>query len=172
VNDLGVQPVLWAVDNFGWLGAGLGTGSQGTNEIAEANNINRWPSEGGLGKVAMELGVPGLFLAVWLVTALAKHLHRQFLVTAQMSPQHARMSYGLVSFLVANAATFSVATQAYSDLFILLILGWCLGFVLAMPLLAAKGDGMRRRAASSRPDLGAMRPAVPGLQLPQSRPQN
>jgi hypothetical protein len=147
VKDLGVQPILWALDRFGWLGAGLGTGSQGTNEIAEANNIDRGAAEGGLGKIAMELGVPGLLMATWLVIALAKHLHQQLAMLAKLSPQHARMGYGLVSFLVANAATFSVATQAYSDLFILLILGWCLGFLLAMPVLALKGDGIRKRAA-------------------------
>jgi hypothetical protein len=145
VNAVGVQPLIYAVDAFGWLGAGLGTGSQGTSEIADAHNINRWAAEGGLGKVAMELGVPGLLLAAWLLVALGKHLGRQFSEMSRVSPQHARMSFGLVSFLVANAATFSVATQAYSDLFILLILGWCLGYLLAMPVLAARGDGARRR---------------------------
>jgi len=172
VKALGVEPVLWAVDNFGWFGAGLGTGSQGTNEIAEAHNIERWAAEGGLGKVAMELGVPGLFIGLWLLVALAKHLQRQLAVLAKVAPQHARMAYGLIAFLVANAATFSVATQAYSDLFVLLILGWCLGFLLAMPALAARGDGLRRRAASPYPNLGATRPAVQGLQLPQSQPQS
>jgi hypothetical protein len=147
VSELGVQPVLWAVSRFGWLGAGLGTGSQGTNAVAEANNIDRGAAEGGLGKIAMELGIPGLFMAAWLVLALAKHLYRQIQIVSKISPQHARMAYGLISFLVANAATFSVATQAYSDLFILLILGWCLGFLLAMPVLALKGDGIRKRAA-------------------------
>lgn len=150
VNDVGLQPLLYAVETFGWLGAGLGTGSQGTNSIAEQHNISRWAAEGGLGKVAMELGVPGLLLVVWLLVALAKHLRRQLAAVGRTSPQHARMAYGMVSFLVANAATFSVATQAYSDLFILLILGWCLGFLLAMPVLAAQGDGVKRRAARPR----------------------
>jgi hypothetical protein len=171
VKALGVEPVAWAVENFGWFGAGLGTGSQGTNEIAEAHNIERWAAEGGLGKVAMELGVPGLFVGLWLLVALAKHLQRQLATLAKVSPQHARMAYGLIAFLVANAATFSVATQAYSDLFILLILGWCLGFLLAMPVLAARGDGLRRRAAPLPPNLGAMRPAIPGLQISQPRPR-
>jgi hypothetical protein len=172
VKALGVEPVVWAVDNFGWFGAGLGTGSQGTNEIAEAHNIERWAAEGGLGKVAMELGVPGLFVGLWLLVALGKHLQRQLTALAKVSPQHARMAYGLIAFLVANAATFSVATQAYSDLFVLLILGWCLGFLLAMPVLAAKGDGLRRRAKQPLQHLAPMAPGIPGLQLPQSRPQN
>lgn len=165
VNELGVQPVLWAVGRFGWLGAGLGTGSQGTNAVAEANNIDRGAAEGGLGKITMELGIPGLFVTAWLAVALGKHLHRQLIYLAAASPQHARMAYGLVAFLAANAATFTVATQAYSDLFILLIIGWCLGFLLAMPVLAAKGDGMRRRtwpASMGTPMFG------PGTVPPQS----
>jgi hypothetical protein len=145
VSALGVAPVMWAVDTFGWLGAGLGTGSQGANDIAAANGINRWASEGGLGKIAMELGVPGLFMLAWLLRALVGHLRQQLVAMAKISPQHSRMAYGLIAFLVANAATFSVATQAYSDLFVLLILGWSLGFLLAMPVLAANGDPTRRR---------------------------
>jgi hypothetical protein len=165
VNEVGIQPLVWSVENFGWFGAGLGTGSQGTSQIAEAHNINRWAAEGGLGKVAMELGVPGLFLVGWLVVALGRHLRRLLAAMAKVSPQHARVAYGMVAFLVANAATFSVATQAYSDLFILLILGWCVGFLLAMPALAAKGDGIRkprvRAAWNYSPQAGVPQPTEP-----------
>jgi hypothetical protein len=146
VKRLGFQPLIFVVEEFGWLGAGLGTGSQGTNKIAEAHGVNRWASEGGMGKAAMELGLPGLFVLFWLAVALWKHLRKQLVLVAQLSPQHMRVAFGLVAFMVANGATFSVATQAYSDLFVLLILGWCAGFLLAMPALAARGDSMRRRA--------------------------
>lgn len=138
VNKVGLQPLIWSVDNFGWLGAGLGTGSQGTNDIVEAHNINRWAAEGGLGKIAMELGVPGLLVSVWALVALLRHVSQLLLPLAKTSPQHARMAFGLMAFLIANTATFSVATQAYSDLFILLILGWTVGFLFAMPMLAAR----------------------------------
>jgi hypothetical protein len=145
VNELGVQPIIWSIDRYGWLGAGLGTGSQGTSEIAQKNNIDRGASEGGLGKITMELGLPGLFMMLWIMLAFGRHLRRHLIATAKISPEHARVAFGLLSFLIANAATFSVATQAYSDLFILLILGCCLGFLLAMPVLAASGDTARRR---------------------------
>jgi hypothetical protein len=151
VSALGARPVIWAVETYGWFGAGLGTGSQGANDIAAANGINRWGSEGGLGKIAMELGLPGLLMLAWLLKALAGHLRQQLIAMSKTSPQHARMAYGLIAFLVANAATFSVATQAYSDLFVLLILGWSLGFLLAMPILAATGDATRRRSARRFP---------------------
>jgi hypothetical protein len=165
VNDVGLQPLLFAVKHFGWMGAGLGTGSQGTNSIAEEHNISRWAAEGGLGKVGMELGVPGVLLSVWLIVALAKHLRRQLAAIGKVSPPHSRMAYGMVSFLVANAATFSVATQAYSDLFVLLILGCCLGFLLAMPVLATQGDRINKPVNRLKPSrgmrqLGAMPPPV------------
>ncbi len=151
INALGVQPVVWAVQVHGWFGAGLGTGSQGAQDVMELHAINRGASEGGLGKITMELGVPGLFVVVWMLYALGRHIARQLVVLTRLSPQHARMSYGLVAFLLANAATFAVATQAYSDLFALLILGWTLGFLLAMPALAARGDGRPKGFAETMP---------------------
>ena len=168
VNALGVQPIRWAVYRHGWLGAGLGTGSQGgAGQVAEAYGVNRAAAEGGLGKVTMELGLPGLFMVVWLVTALVKHLRQQIQDTARLSPVHARQSYGLVAFLVANAAAFSVATQAFNDLFILLILGWALGFLLAMPVLAASGDGVKRRRSQPHPAPGGVvgLPAIAALPI-------
>lgn len=148
VNNIGWQPLVWAVDQFGWLGAGLGTGSQGTNDIVEAHNIDRWGAEGGLGKIAMELGVPGLLVAVWLLRAMGRHLHQELTTIARHSPKHARLAFGFLSFLIANLATFSVATQAFSDLFILLILGWSLGFLFAMPVLAAREAQQASRLAT------------------------
>lgn len=162
VNDVGWQPLAWAVDTFGWLGAGLGSGSQGTNEIVEAHNIDRWGAEGGLGKIAMELGVPGLLTVLWLLRALGRHVHEELVPLARSSPQHARMAFGFVSFLIANAATFSIATQAYSDLFILLILGWTLGFLFAMPTLAARNADQTQRAR----EWGRTRPLGP-MQQPE-----
>jgi hypothetical protein len=151
VNVAGWQPLAWSVETFGWLGAGLGSGSQGTNEIVEAHNIDRWAAEGGLGKMAMELGIPGILVALWLVRALGHHLHEELAPLATRSPKHARMAFGLLAFLLANVATFSVATQAYSDLFVLLILGWCLGFLFAMPVLAARESVQQQAAAARRP---------------------
>jgi hypothetical protein len=154
VNQLGVQPIEWAIYHHGFMGAGLGTGSQGTGNVAEAQSINRGAAEGGLGKVVMELGVPGLFMVAWLIFALGKHLRQQIAATARLSAPHARQAYGLIAFLVANTAAFSVATQAYSDLFILLMLGWALGFLLAMPVLAASGDTPKRRKPSQYSPFG------------------
>jgi hypothetical protein len=137
VSEFGWEPLIRSVDEYGWFGVGLGTGSQGTSEVMQAHEINRGFAEGGLGKVTMELGIPGLLVLAWLVRACARHLRQRISPLAKLSPKHARLAFGLLAFLVANAAAFSVATQAYSDLFVLLILGWCIGFLFAVPVLAA-----------------------------------
>ena len=61
---------------------------------------------------------------------------------SEVSPRIATLSYGLFSFLLSNAAGFSVATQAYSDIFILLILGWTFGFLLAIPVLLKRNQSI------------------------------
>lgn len=158
VNNVGWRPLVWSVETFGWLGAGLGSGSQGTNEVVEKHIESRWGAEGGLGKAAMELGIPGLLVLLWLARALGHHLHEELTPLAKQSPEHARMAFGFLSFLIANAATFSVATQAYSDLFVLLILGWSLGFLFAMPTLAARQ--LERKRARAWQQAGTAKPGM------------
>ena len=166
VREVGYEPVRSAFEEFGWLGAGLGTGSQGTNDIVEEHNINRWAAEGGLGKIAMELGMPGLIAVAWLLYSLARYFRAELQVLVKASPQHARLAFGFLSFLIANVFTFAVATQAYSDLFVLLLLGWSFGYLLAMPALAARAmaEAAQRRAfgwASTMPGMQGL-PAMPG----------
>ena len=133
-TELGIAPIMWAYNGFGIFGAGLGVGTQGAQHFG-ADAIGTGAAEGGLGKITLELGVPGLFLMGWFAILVFNYLWRIMQDASQISPSLARLCYGLFSFLVANVAAFSVATQAYGDIFILLILSWTLGFLLAMPVL-------------------------------------
>jgi hypothetical protein len=47
------------IEQFGFMGAGLGTATQGVRHLLGHDNNIGW-QEGGLGKLAIELGVPGL----------------------------------------------------------------------------------------------------------------
>ena len=142
---LGIAPIEWAVSQFGPFGAGLGTGSQGAQHFGGGAGVFGGAAEGGLGKITMELGLPGLLLVAWLAVAMARHLWRVLGFVSARSPRLARLSYGLVALLVANGAVFSVATQVFGDVFVLLVLGLCLGFLLAMPVLAGRAaEGARR----------------------------
>jgi len=135
-TNLGIAPIVWAVDSYGVFGAGLGTGSQGVQHFVAADAVNRGAAEGGLGKFTMELGIPGLFMAIWLIAVFFRYFWRILAYLSVISPKHARFGYGMFAFLTANAASFTVATQAYGDLFILLSIGWAAGFILALPVLA------------------------------------
>jgi hypothetical protein len=133
--ELGIAPVMWAYDRFGLFGAGLGAGTQGTQHFGAGI---AGAAEGGLGKIMLELGIPGLFALGWFGISLCRHLWRIMRVASRHSLRMARLSFGLFSFLVANVAGFSVATQTYSDLFVLLILSWTLGFLLAVPAMVER----------------------------------
>ena len=92
-----------------------------------------------------------LIAVLWMVFMFARYVWRLLWVLTRSSPQHARFAFGLVAFLAANGAAFSVATQAYGDWFILLSLGWAVGFLLALPVLAAKSaDGSQPAPARKR----------------------
>jgi hypothetical protein len=143
--EFGVAPMMWAYDNFGLIGAGLGTGTQGTQYFGREAGI-AMGAEGGLGKITIELGIPGLFVMGWLAISVFNRLRWIMRTSSRISPRLARLSYALFSFLVANVAAFSVATQAYGDLFVLLILSWTLGFLFAVPALVEREVRARRPA--------------------------
>jgi hypothetical protein len=139
-SSLGLASVGWAFDQYGLAGAGAGTGSQGGQHFAGEAELVGGAAEGGLGKVTAELGLPGLLAAAWLLIALVWALWRGRAEAQRLSPELAALRYGLLAFLGANAVTFVVASQVYGDLFVLLLLGWCVGFVLAIPRLAPTGQ--------------------------------
>jgi hypothetical protein len=126
------------VNNFGVLGAGLGVGSQGTQHFGGGAQTFGGAAEGGLGKITTELGLPGLFLVIWFTAAMGRYALQILRAVSKRSARVSRLSYGLIAFLVANAAAFSVATQAYGDLFILIFLGLVSGFFMATPVLAER----------------------------------
>jgi hypothetical protein len=143
--ELGIAPVMWAYDSFGLFGAGLGVGSQGTQHFGGGGGI-AGAAEGGLGKITLELGIPGLFLMGWIAISVFRYLWRTLRVAFRYSQRIGRLAIGLFSFLIANLAGFSVATQAYGDLFILLILSWTLASLLAVPVLLEREVKARKLA--------------------------
>src|SRR5262249_14011218 len=59
--ELGIAPIMWAYEGYGLFGAGLGVGTQGTQHFGGGGGI-AGAAEGGLGKITLELGIPGLFV--------------------------------------------------------------------------------------------------------------
>jgi len=140
---LGLEPIQWAIDGFGWLGGGLGVASQGAQHFGGGSEVFGGAGEGGLGKITAELGVPGLAIALWFGFAALRYGWHVLKFVSQRSTAVARLAYGLVAFLVANLAVFFVATQLFGDLFVLLLLGMVAGFFLATPVLAEREQTQR-----------------------------
>lgn len=143
--ELGINPIQWAYNRVGLLGGGLGIASQGSY-LFNVSNIAGGSGEGGLGKIMVELGLPGLLCIIWLVYALARYvndalkLSSQPLATQQLLP----LMVSLAAMLGANVITFSVATQIYSDIFILILLGLFGGFLLATPKIIANASSKQQ----------------------------
>ena len=157
-GELGLAPVGWAIDRFGWLGGGLGVASQGAQYFGAGAERFGGAGEGGLGKITAELGVPGLAIMLWVGFAMMRYGWRVLVYVSRRSRTVARLAYGLAALLIANLAVFSVATQLFGDLFVLLMLGMAAGFLLATPELAereqAQRAAARERALLSPPGVG------------------
>jgi hypothetical protein len=144
---LGLEPIRWAIDGFGWLGGGLGVASQGAQHFGGGGDVFGGAGEGGLGKITAELGLPGLAIALWFGFAALRYGWHVLNFVSERSTMVARLAYGLVALLVANLAVFFVATQLFGDLFVLLVLGMVTGFVLATPVLAERERAHRTAPA-------------------------
>lgn len=137
----------WILQRNGALGAGAGTGAQGSQYFGGGTEIVGGAAEGGLGKVLAELGLPGLFCLTWLGVAIARSVLRVARYARRAPPAHAMLLYGLVAFLPANAAVFLTAHQVYGDPFVLIVLGLVTGSILAAPRM-----WLVARSQSHQPD--------------------
>ncbi|MEA2163924.1 MAG: hypothetical protein QOK37_2051 [Thermoanaerobaculia bacterium] len=116
------------VDQYGFMGAGLGTATQGTRHLSGGTSFS-W-QEGGLGKLAIELGVPGLLslsilIAVMLQVLLKISRHPDIPESSQL------IRAGLFAMFVGDAVTFLASAQAYSDPLLALLSAFTLGCVFA-----------------------------------------
>ena len=125
---------LWfTIQHNGWLGSGAGTGRQGAQYFGGGQRLVGQAAEGGLGKVAAELGVPGLLVLPALVFAAGLHLWKIARGAGRGGSRRAHYAYGLIAFLSANAIMFAVAHQIFGDPLVLYMIGLGLGMALAIP---------------------------------------
>jgi len=148
-----VDTLPYVVEENGILGSGAGSGSQGAQYFGGGSDRVGLSAEGGLGKVLAELGIPGLLIVLWLVFKILAYVWQTLTIVARGDTYVARLTMGLASFLAANSIVFITAHQAFGDLFVLLLLGFILGFVFAIRRLVVTGDDPRplRTAIASSP---------------------
>ncbi len=127
----------YVIEQNGIWGAGAGTGSQGAQHFGGGTQIVGYAAEGGLAKVLAELGIPGLILLLWLAINTARYIWSIIVYVKDGEPARARMTFGMLAFLVANSFVYMIAHQIFGDLFVLIILGFVLGFTMAVPKMGA-----------------------------------
>ncbi|MEB3255077.1 MAG: hypothetical protein VKJ05_01685 [Synechococcaceae cyanobacterium] len=145
----GLGAIGAAIEAAGPFGYGVGAAAQGAKSLGIQVSQGTWAAEGGLGKIAAELGLAGITLFVMIIVLLGFLYWRIIGQLRFAPPSYSLLNLGLLSFLAANLPNFAVASQAYGDPFILSILGVSAGFVLASPTVI--GAHLQAQKTSSRP---------------------
>lgn len=132
-------------NQFGYMGAGLGAATQGVYHLLPNKQTLGW-QEGGLGKLAVELGLPGLIVIAFFAWVLVRLLLRLTRIPdVPGSSQLLRVM--LFALLCANIANFLGSAQAYTDPLLTLMTAFFLGALFATATLDE-----REAAAASAAD--------------------
>lgn len=118
------------IEQTGLMGAGLGTATQGTYHLAQGQSLSAFGwQEGGLGKLTMELGMPGLLAAAIFLFALIR-----VMLAITRAPDEEGTSQlvrvALFGIVAANFVNFLVSAQAYSDPLLTLLTAYLAGALL------------------------------------------
>jgi hypothetical protein len=145
-----VDKVYWTLYQSGILGYGLGTATQGNYQFVD-HGQRTW-QEDGVGRLAAELGLPGMLVVLIAVWMLGREVV-QALGRGKTNPLNHLLQYALLGAFLANIASFLASHQAYSgDPSSIAIACCCLGFVLAMP----HWNTLQARAVRCRGDAAAV----------------
>ena len=118
-----------SVEQSGFMGAGLGSATQGSQHVVVGKATLGW-QEGGLGKLAVELGIPGV-LAVMILIAIMFRVLLKLTAHPDVAESSQLLRAGLFALFMADAVTFLVSAQAYSDPLLALFTAFTLGCLFA-----------------------------------------
>lgn len=135
---------LSALDRSGGMGLGAGVAAQGARFAGIDNSdLVGGSSESGLGLLVVELGLPGFLIILWLLFNLARVCMSKMKAVAATDDHLLLYTVSLASLLLANMATFAVATQLYGDYFVLITLGIVAGMFYSTITRANKKRALR-----------------------------
>jgi hypothetical protein len=126
--------VAGTIDQFGFMGAGLGTATQGVYHVLTEGTSQPGWQEGGLGKLTMELGVPGL-VGVALLGATLLTLMMKISAHPDVPGSSQFLRATLFGIVIANIVEFCVSAQAYSDAVLALLAAFFAGCLFATAAL-------------------------------------
>ncbi len=117
--------VMGTFEQSGYLGSGLGSATQGVRHVSGRETDYGW-QEGGLGKLAAELGLPGLLVAALLAAAMLRMLLR-ITAVGDIPGTSQLIRVGLFALVIANIGNFLASAQAYSDPLLTLMTAFFVG---------------------------------------------
>ena len=139
VQSQGLSALLRGFEVGGGLGLGLGAGTNlgNFNAGADRSTIQSlgFVSEGGGGRLVVELGIPGILLIGWILILSIQMLWRNFKLIRFLPSEDIALITGTLSFGLANIIFFFSAAQLYTDPFVLIVLGVSFGSILSVPVL-------------------------------------
>jgi len=125
--------VIGTFEQQSLLGSGLGSATQGIRHVSGREADFGW-QEGGLGKLAAELGLPGLLVAALLAWVMLRMMLR--ITTVGDIPGTSQViRVGLFALVVANIGNFLTSAQAYSDPVLTLTTAFLVGCLFATAAL-------------------------------------
>lgn len=137
------------VRQYGWMGAGLGAATQGAQHLAPRGRVLGW-QEAGLGKLVVELGVPGVVALLFFgLIAFSLLLRLTAIRDVPGSPQFLRVT--LFAFLIGNVVNFMGSAQAYSDPVLTLLTAFMVGALFATATLDERLTTSRAPTAGVAP---------------------
>ena len=158
VQEMVFDAVGLTVQQNGFFGAGAGAGSQGSQHFGGGTDIVGGSAEGGLAKVLAELGIPGIAVILWIGVLMVRRVMRAVRQIRRSDSIRAVLCLGLIALLATNTIEFVTAHQAFGDPFVLFMLGWMLGLVLAL----LRQEQEIRAAARPAPERPRRLPVAPG----------
>ena len=135
----------------GWsegIGLGAGSVSQGSRFVGTSMTGAGGAAESGFGRVVVELGLLGFLLLLALIVRAASEVTGKLNQVKRLGDRLLIFQISFIALLAANMATFAIASQLFSDLFVLIILGTIAGFIVRIHNFAL--DQQRGRSNLAR----------------------
>lgn len=129
IGQHGFKALSNTLRQYGFFGAGLGTATQGIHHLNVAKP-RTW-QEGGLGRILVELGVPGFLCFLNMCIALALSIRRLSIMHLKSDPDKFILRAGLIAMICGNAGSFVVSHQIFGDPFVITFFAFLLGLILS-----------------------------------------
>ena len=153
--------VIGTLQQGSLLGAGLGAATQGVRHVSGQASDFGW-QEGGLAKLATELGLQGLIVVALLAWALMRMMLR-ITAVGDIPGTSQLIRVALFALVVANISNFLASAQAYSDPVLTLMTAFFMGALFATATLDERLRESEQAAAGGAQEPAAVSPAPSAL---------